>query len=114
MVTKQKQQLLDALNEYRSLGITKQIDYTQSAGPIKPLFGPTNRFSFPITERVPPGTTEGQQPESCGIWRFAWCIQSLRQVLPQRIESIQFLYTGGQRQERSLKGVEIMNPLIYA
>ena len=51
MVTKQKQQLLDALNEYRSLGITKQIDYTQSAGPIKPLFGPTNRFSFPITER---------------------------------------------------------------
>ena len=37
--------MLDALNEYQSLGIAEQIDYTQSADPIK-------RFADPITERL--------------------------------------------------------------
>lgn len=45
MVTKQEQQLLDTLNEYQSLGIAEQIDYTQFADPIK-------RFADPITERL--------------------------------------------------------------
>ncbi|MDY6327519.1 MAG: winged helix-turn-helix domain-containing protein [Bacteroidales bacterium] len=37
--------MLDALNEYQSLGIAEQIDYTQSADPIK-------HFADPITERL--------------------------------------------------------------
>lgn len=52
MVTKQEQQLLDTLNEYQSLGIAEQIDYTQSADPIKPLSDPIKRFADPITERL--------------------------------------------------------------